>query len=326
MIAARNNSLQRAKKTVNDEFYTQLGDIENELRHYKQHLVGKTIYSNCDDPRVSRFFHYFSYNFEQLGLKKVIATCYKSQDLDLFSTGESERAVFLEYSGDRNSNKVPDIEEIKVQPLMGDGDFRSQESIELLKEADVVVTNPPFSLFGEFVQQLISHDKKFIIIGPQNNITHKEIFPLIMDNKMWLGNGFQAGNAYFSVPPGREYAAGVYDEKRGLVKFRNVAWFTNLDIQKRHEELVLYKKYSPAAYQKYDDFDAIEVSTLKDIPMDYAGIMGVPITFIEKYNPDQFEIVGNIGSYAPDGYSLASKIHINGKKLFKRIAIRHRKT
>ncbi|MSV82490.1 MAG: modification methylase, partial [Actinobacteria bacterium] len=187
---ASNSSLQEAKKAKRDEFYTQLPDIERELRHYKTHFEGKVVYCNCDDPRVSSFFHYFSYNFEKLGLKKLITTCYKSQDRDLFSQNDSESAVYLEYEGDRNLNNVPDVEEIGVKPLMGDGDFRSTECVELLKQADIVVTNPPFSLFREYVAQLMEHNKKFLIIGHQNAIKYKGIFPLIKDNRLWLGYGF----------------------------------------------------------------------------------------------------------------------------------------
>jgi hypothetical protein len=194
-----NTNLHKAKNNKKDEFYTQLSDIENELRHYKDHFKDKVVYCNCDDPRVSNFFHYFSYNFEHLGLKKLIATCYKNQDADLFSTNESEQAVYLEYTGDKNGNKVPDADEIGVKPLQGDGDFRSQESIELLKQADIVVTNPPFSLFREYVGQLIENDKKFIIVGHQNAITYKDIFKLIKDDKMWLGYGFKGGEDILSI-------------------------------------------------------------------------------------------------------------------------------
>ena len=185
-----------------DEFYTQLSDIERELKHYRKHFKGKVVYCNCDDPRISNFFHYFSYNFEKLGLKKLITTCYKSQQADLFSQNDSEHAIWLEYDGDKNGNMVPDPEEIGIKPLKGDGDFRSAESIELLKQADIVVTNPPFSLFREYVAQLMEYDKKFIIIGNLNAITYKEIFKLIKEDKLWLGYGFQAGNAYFGVPDG----------------------------------------------------------------------------------------------------------------------------
>lgn len=287
-----NKNLNKAKEAKKDEFYTQLEDINNELRHYREHFRGKTVLCNCDDPRVSNFFKYFAYNFEFLGLKKLIATCYKNQDVNLFSEGISEQAVYLIYEGDKNGNHIPDDEEIEVLPLKGDGDFRSPECIEFLKEADIVVTNPPFSLFREYVAQLIKYDKKFLIIGPYNAIKYKEIFPLIKSNKLWLGIGFNAGNAYFKVPEPGIYADGVYNEQTGLVKFRNCCWYTNLDHKKRHEELILYKTYSVEEYPTYANYDAIDVSKTAEIPCDFLGKMGVPITFMDKYNPDQFEIIG----------------------------------
>lgn len=288
-----NKNLNKAKEAKKDEFYTQLEDINNELKHYREHFRGKTVLCNCDDPRVSNFFTYFAYNFEFLGLKKLITTCYKNQNADLFSQGQCEKAVYLVYEGDKNGNHIPDAEEIGVLPLEGDGDFRSRECIELLKEADIVVTNPPFSLFREYVAQLIEYDKKFLIIGNQNAITYKEIFPLFQQNKLWLGYGFNAGNAYFSVPEtNMEYAAGVYDVNTKMVKFRNCHWFTNLETAKRHEDLILYKKYTPEEYPKYINYDAIEVGKTADIPCDFEGLMGVPITFLDKYSPDQFEIIG----------------------------------
>ena len=292
-MANKNANLHGAKSAKNDEFYTQISDIERELMHYKHHFRDKVVYCNCDDPSISNFFIYFALNFEELGLKKLITTCYKNQDADLFSQHESERAVYLEYTGDKNGNRKHDPEEIERISLQGDGDFRSRESIDLLKQADIVVTNPPFSLFREYVAQLVEYDKKFVIIGPRNAITYKEVFPLIMSNKIWLGNGFANGNAYFriSAEQTQNYAAGVYDANTGLVKFRNVCWFTNLDISKRHERLDLYKKYTPEEYPKYDNYDAINVDKTSDIPADYYGVMGVPITFLDKYNPDQFEIV-----------------------------------
>jgi len=245
-----NRNLHAAKNAKKDEFYTQLTDIENELRHYRYHFKNKVVYCNCDDPRVSNFFHYFSYNFEDLGLKKLITTCYQNQNRDLFSKHDSKRALHLEYHGDTNQNRTPDVDEIGVQFLKGDGDFRSPESIELLKQADIVVTNPPFSLFREYVVQLIEYNKQFVIIGAYNAITYKEIFPLIKKNKMWLGYGFRSGNAYFKTPYYKEFAKGIYNEETGLVKFRNVTWYTNLDIAKRHEDLILYKPYTPADKDK----------------------------------------------------------------------------
>jgi len=286
-----NKNLHKAKTNKKDEFYTQLSDIERELKHYKKHFKGKVVYCNCDDPRISNFFHYFSYNFEKLGLKKLTTTCYKNKNLDLFSQNEAEEAIYLEYNGDKNGNHVPDIEEIGIHHLKGDGDFRSEESIELLKEADIVVTNPPFSLFREYVAQLIEYDKKFIIVGHQNAITYKETFKLIKENKLWLGYGFKGGAGHFINKHYEDYATAG-DHQEGMIRVSGVVWFTNLDISKRHEDLILYKKYNDEEYPKYENYNAINVSKTKDIPMDYDGHMGVPITFLDKYSPEQFEIIG----------------------------------
>jgi hypothetical protein len=292
---ALNRNLHQAKNAKKDEFYTQLTDIENELKHYKAHFKNKVVYCNCDDPRMSNFFHYFSYNFEDLGLKKLITTCYQNQNRDLFSKHTSEQAIYLEYYGDKNNNKTPDVEEIGVQYLKGDGDFRSAESIALLQQADIVVTNPPFSLFREYVAQLIQYDKKFIILGNLNAITYKEIFPLIKKNKLWFGPSIHSGDREFGVPDNYPLKAAGYriDENgRKFIRVKGVRWFTNLDHNKRHEDLILYKTYSEEDYPKYDNYDAINVDKTKEIPMDYKGAMGVPITFLDKYNPEQFEILG----------------------------------
>lgn len=289
--SVQNTKLAQAKKNKKDEFYTQLSDIERELKHYRKHFKDKVVYCNCDDPRVSNFFHYFSYKFEQLGLKKLIATCYKSQDIDLFSRNDSERAIMLEYDGDKNGNNIPDVDEIGIHYLQGDGDFRSDECIEILKQADIVVTNPPFSLFREYVSQLIKFDKKFVIVGHQNATKYKEIFPLIRDNKMWLGFGFKGGAGHFINKHYEDYATAT-DRREGMIRVSGVHWFTNLDINKRHEDLILYKNYIPEEYLKYENLDAINVDKTKDIPFDYPGMIGVPITFMDKYNPSQFEIVG----------------------------------
>ena len=288
---SQNSNLHQAKSSKKDEFYTQLADIERELKHYKKHFKDKVIYCNCDDPRISNFFHYFSYNFEKLGLKKLITTCYRNQDIDLFSQNDKEEAIYLEYEGDKNGNHIPDLEEIGVKSLKGDGDFRSEESIELLKQADIVITNPPFSLFREYVAQLVEYDKKFIIVGHQNAISYKEIFKLIKDNQMWLGYGFKGGAAHFINKHYEDYATAG-DHQEGMIRVSGVVWFSNLDITKRHEDLILYKQYNEEEYPTYENFDAINVNKTKDIPMDYKGYMGVPITFLDKYNPDQFEIVG----------------------------------
>lgn len=325
---ASNKNLHKAKKGKNDEFYTQLSDIEKELRHYKTHFKDKVVFCNCDDPRVSNFFHYFSYNFENLGLKKLITTCYKNQDMDLFSQNNSERAIYLEYNGDKNGDKIPNAEEIGIHYLSGDGDFRSPESIELLKQADIVVTNPPFSLFSEYVAQLIHYDKKFLIIGHQNSITYKDIFKLIKENKLWLGFGFNRNMAHFINKHYVDYASDL-DHKDGMIRVSGVQWFTNMDISKRHEELVLYKKYSPEEYLQYDNYNAIEVGKTQDIPLDYNGCMGVPITFLNKYNPDQFEILGCSYSYGePIGYHKAGSgynVSVNGVEIYKRLFIRNKK-
>lgn len=318
---AKNSQLNSAKNAKKDEFYTQLSDVENELKHYKKHFQGKTVLCNCDDPRVSNFFHYFAYNFEHLGLKRLITTCYKNQDRDLFSQNDSERAIWLEYFGDKNGNRVPDAEEIGIHYFNGDGDFRSDECIELLKQADIVVTNPPFSLFREYVAQLVEYGKKFVVVGHQNAIKYKEIFPLIVQNKLWLGYGFKGGAAHFFSKYQDNATAG--DHREGMIRVSGVVWFTNLDLPKRHERLVLYKKYSEEEYPHYDNYDAIEVGKTELIPEDFDGVMGVPITFLNKYNPEQFEIVGEFNHGCDSEYDLAKPI-LNGKELYPRIAIRRR--
>lgn len=298
-MATKNSNLHTAKKMKNDEFYTQLTDIEQELKYYKEHFRNKVVYCNCDDPIESNFFKYFSLNFEHLGLKKLITTGYK----------ENGKGVVYIYEGDKNGNRMPDLEEIEVKELQGNGDFRSQECLEFLKESDIVVTNPPFSLFREYVAQLIEYGKQFLIIGSQNAITYKEIFPLIKDNKLWLGVNLVKE---FIQPNGE------------IKKFGNICWFTNLDHKKRNYPLDLYMKYSNEDYKKYDNYDAIEVSKTCEIPMDYEGVMGVPITFLDKYNPEQFEILGIANSARWIGDFPCYTI-INGKKIYNRILIRHKK-
>ena len=286
-----NERFDNAKKNKNDEFYTRLEDIEKELNHYKECFKGKTIFCNCDDPRISNFFKYFALNFNEFGLKKIISTCYKNQDVDLFTQNDCEKAVYIEYMGNPNDPTSTDFSTIEVKELKGDGDFRSQECIELLKQSDIVVTNPPFSLFREYVAQLIKYDKKFIIVGHQNAISYKEIFSLIKDNKLWLGYGFKGGAAHFINTHYEDYASAS-DHKEGMIRVSGVVWFTNIDIKKRHEELVMYKTYNPEEFPKYENYEAINVDKSTDIPMDYDGVIGVPITFLDKYSPDQFEIVG----------------------------------
>jgi hypothetical protein len=329
--SSNNKNLQSAKNSKKDEFYTQLSDIEKELKHYKKYFKDKVVYCNCDDPRVSNFFHFFSYNFERLGLKKLIATCYKSQDIDLFSTNKSEKAIYLEYNGDKNQNNIPDINEIGINYLKGDGDFRSLESIELLKQSDIVVTNPPFSLFREYVSQLIDYDKKFIIIGSQNSISYKEIFNLIKANKLWLGyNSVKR----FTMPENQEHNSIVIENGTRYAVFGNICWYTNLDTSKRHEDIVLYKNYTPEEYPFFDNYNAINVEKVKDIPCDYDGLMGVPITFLDKYNPNQFTIVGsdydvkegNLPEVVKSGWTgKTDRAYMNGKRMYSRLLIKHKK-
>ena len=335
-----NSNLGRAKKQKKDEFYTRLEDIERELAHYKQHFRDKTVLCNCDDPRISNFFHYFSYQFETLGLKRLITTCYKNQERDLFSQNDSERAIWLEYTGDKNGNRVPDPEEIGIRYLKGDGDFRSEECIELLKQADIIVTNPPFSLFREYVAQLVKYDKKFLIIGNVNAVKYKEIFPLIQTNKLWMGVSIHSGDREFGVPDDYPlYAASYRVDENGkkFIRVKGVRWFTNLDYSSRHDEMILWKEYTPEEYPTYLNFDAIEVNKTSEIPKDYDGKMGAPITFLDKYNPDQFEIVGQsltLADMKPIRERLGRNdggptfyIERDGKlmRLYDRIVIRRRK-
>ncbi len=321
----KNGNLHKAKDSKKDEFYTQLSDIERELGHYKEHFKGKVVFCNCDDPEESHFWNYFALNFEFLKLKKVIATHF----------GNGKPAYKLEIVRDiNNDGKINKLDTIKT-PLKQNGDFRSPECIEILKEADIVVTNPPFSLFREYVAQLIEYNKKFLIIGSLNAISYKEIFKLIKENKLWSGYGFNGGNAYFKTKYAKEFANGVYDKVTGLVKFRNIIWLTNLEIGKRHEELILYKTYkgNEKDYQKYDNYTAINVDKTKDIPVDYKVIMGVPITFINKYNPDQFEILGMASSagYNKEVVGIPFKGEkdarplINGKNTYARVFIKSKK-
>ena len=344
VIAHRLGSARSAKA---DEFYTRLPDIEREVKHYKKHFEGRTVYCNADDPRISNFFHFFSHNFERYGLKKLITTCYQSTERDLFSRYDSDTAIYLEYAGDKNNNRVPDVDEIGVHSLEADGDFRSPECVELLKAADIVVTNPPFSLFREFVMQLIEHDKKFLILGNKNSVTYSEIFPLFQDGRMWIGHTPMGTEMIFDVTEefgrklvesGRQRKYTIVD---GVVKGRSQAcWFTNMDFAKRHEDLILYRTYNPSDYPKYDNYDAIEVSSVSDIPMDYDGLMGVPISFLDKHNPEQFEIVGSFNAGAHGEALGAAKTEIvsggkvsmwngpvvNREPKYKRIIIRSKQS
>ena len=325
---AGNTSLHQANKAKNDEFYTQLSDIEREMAHYKDFFEGKTVFCNCDDPYESNFFKYFALNFNHLKLKRLICTCYDSspivgEQLSFFPDKRPYKIEIKEVK-DENGDGAVDLADVEYLlkskknhlTRLKNGDFRSEECVELLKQCDVVVTNPPFSLFREYVAQLVEYQKKFIIIGNQNAITYKEIFPLLKDNKMWLGYGFK-GNVGFFASPYEDYAVST-QHKEGFIRISGVMWFTNVDIDKRHEEMILYKSYNSYEYPKYDNFDAINVNKTTDIPYDYYGYMGVPITFLDKYNPQQFEIVrfrkGN------DDKDLS----INGKCPYFRIIIKRR--
>ena len=333
---AGNSDLNSAKSAKKDEFYTQLTDIEKELRHYRQHFQGKTVLCNCDDPFESNFFKYFVLNFNRLGLKKVIATCYTGSPIanrqlslfDILSDKEENKetpykavvTTVYDKTGDGGVDML-DVAELfksgenELTELEGDGDFRSPECLALMKEADIVVTNPPFSLFREYVAALVEHNKKFIIIGNLNAVKYKEIFPLFMENKIWLGASIHSGDRAFYVPddyPLEAAGCGVDEETgRKFIRVKGVRWFTNLDIKQRHEEMILVKKYSPDIYPQYTNFDAIDVNSVADIPCDYAGLMGVPINILDSYNPDQFELLGT--STGELGSSIGVKPNYRGR-------------
>lgn len=363
---AGNKTLSNAKDAKNDEFYTQLEDIEKELKHYREHFNGKTVFCNCDDPYESNFFKYFAMNFNQLGLKKLIATCYNGSPIqgnelllqfDLDAPDEPRKVahkIEITEVKDANGDGAVDLSDVRyllqndknvISILKGNGDFRSPECVELLKEADIVVTNPPFSLFREYVAQLVKYEKKFIVLGNMNALTYREIFPLFKENKIWIGYGFNLSMVFKTTYPNmleanRKYVISKgYDPDKNYVKTPAIAWFTNIDIQKRHEDLILYKSYNPEEYPKYDNYDAIEVSKTAEIPCDYDGVMGVPITFLDKYNPEQFELIwqacGNSYANAPKevleevkfnpniryGGGLGAPV-LNGKATYARILIR----
>lgn len=353
-----NSSLHKAKKAKNDEFYTQYSDIEREINAYLDYnpnvFENKTVLLPCDDPEWSNFTKYFAQNFEKLKLKKLISTSYAADSkpseipyqLTLFETNSpkydekktrSRGKVFV-LERDINKDKKINIDDLEFDYLDGDGDFRSDEIKKLRDEADIIVTNPPFSLLREFLAWLVEGDKQFCLIGTMNAITYKEIFPLIRDNRMWLGNGFSHGNAYFSIPKSaaKDYANGVYDSCTGLVKFRNCCWYTNLDHGRRHQPLPLmtmsdnikfsrHKEVKGHEYKKYDNYDAIEVPYTDAIPSDYDGIMGVPISFLDKHCPEQFDIKGCSYDYGrPEGWpnSINMSTTINGKSTYKRLLIK----
>lgn len=371
-----NTALDRAKKAKADEFYTQLVDIEAELRHYKEQLKGKIILCNCDDPFESNFFKYFALNFNFLGLKRLTATCYSDspiawEQLSLFDieslrdkTVNTRQPYKIEITeiDDENADGAIDLTDVQyllkhknnaLTLLNGDGDFRSVECAKLLKEADIVVTNPPFSLFREFVAQLADYQKSYIIIGNQNAITYKEVFPLIKENRLWLGQSIHSGDREFRVPDSYPLDAASFrvdDDGNKYIRVKGVRWFTNLDVPIRHEALTPYKQYNPNEYPHYDNYDAIEVSKTVEIPYDYDGVMGVPITFLDKYNPEQFEILGMCENL--DLYGLKTRLYtaqecrdryyelfgkkgvydlnaagvINGRKVYQRLLIKRKGT
>ena len=325
-----NKNLTAAKTAKKDEFYTQLSDIEMELQHYWQHFYDKVVLCNCDDPYESNFFKYFALHFNHLGLKKLICTCYngspiQGDELSLPFDFEDEEPkkiahkVVITEVKDLNGDGAVDLSDVRillqndknVLSTLETGDFRSKECIELLKEADIVVTNPPFSLFREYIAQLMEYEKKFLIIGNVNAITYKEVFPLFMNNKVWFGPSISSGDRKFNVPvdyPLNAAGCGIDTDGKRYIRVKGVRWFTNLDHKKRHEELDLVCRYSPEEYPTYDNYDAIEVGKTADIPYDYQYAIGVPITFIDKYNPDQFEIIGMAKRGAGDP-ALKSKVY-----------------
>lgn len=348
-MAYKNSTLVAAKAGKKDEFYTQLSDIEKELVHYREYFRDKVVFCNCDDPYESNFFKYFALNFNALGLKKLIATCYDGspiaqQELQLFPDEENKpkkKAYKVEISEvpDLDGNGATDLTDVQLllkssnhnvkAELKENGDFRSHECVELLKQADIVVTNPPFSLFREYIAQLIKFGKKFLIIGNQNAVTYKEIFPLIMDNKLWFGASIHSGDREFRVPDSYPLnAAGQRIDEKGVkyIRVKGVRWFTNIDYPQRHEDLILIKHYSPEEYPHYDNYDAINVNVTNDIPCDYDKIMGVPLTFLDKYSPDQFEIIDYMASHGkfPKGIPHEAP-YLNGKWLYNRILIRNKK-
>ena len=355
MAKSLNTNLHRAAKVKNDEFYTQYNDIEKEVAAYIEYdpdvFKGKTILLPCDDPEWSNFTKFFAQNFKKFGLKKLISTSYAADSKNynsgyqptLFETSDPQYdknkttkhgKIFI-LTRDKTGDGKINVDDLEWQYLEGDGDFRSEEIKKLREEADIIVTNPPFSLFREFLAWIVGAKKQFLIIGNMNVITYKEVFPLIKDNKMWLGKGFHAGNAYFSTPFAKEYAEGVYNPETGLVKFRNCCWFTNLDHGRRHQYLSLmtmadnlkYSKHKEIKgkkfYDNYDNYDAIEVPFTDAIPSDYDSVMGVPVSFLDKYNPEQFEIIG-IDRYVEDNPNYGKRFMINGKEIYARILVKNK--
>ena len=318
-----NDYLRKAKKNKNDEFYTQLEDIEKELEYYKKHFKGKVVYCNCDDPTISNFYKFFAKNFKVLGLKKLIASCYVESDFNLFNFDlKTSNGFYYVYSGMPEEELIPTLDNVTF--FNGDGDFRSKDCLELLKQSDIIVTNPPFSLFREFLAQIVDFGKSFLIIGNINAITYKETFKLIGENKIWMGVHMGRGISGFIVPKhyelyGTETRINEYGER--IISPNNCLWLTNLDIQKRHRDIELTKNYegNESFYPTYDNYNGINVNKTIDIPYDYKGVIGVPITFLHKYSPEQFEIVGF--RKGNDGKDLS----VNGKSTYFRILIRNKK-
>lgn len=313
---ATNKLLQKAKKSKSDEFYTQLCDIESELQHYTNCFVDKVVYCNCDNPQISNFFRYFKDNFQRLGLRKLIASCFCDAEMDHSNANYIQKAYYCEYEGDNIPMKIGNFE--------GNGDFRSAECVELLQQADVVVTNPPFSLFREFVTQIVHYGKQFLVIGNINAITYKEIFDLIQNDKAWLGVNLGRGISGFIVPEHYQLygtEVKINEEGQRIISTNGCLWLTNLEINQRHKDITLKMEYNgnEDKYPKYDNCDGINVNRTQDIPKDYAGLMGVPITFLHKYNPEQFEIVKF--RKGDDGKDL----RINGKCPYFRILIRNKR-
>lgn len=346
-VVAGNSNLNNSARNKQDEFYTQLSLIESELRYYKGCFKDKVVFCNCDDPYESNFFKYFAMNFNSLGLRKLIATCYATspivytqlnifnEQLSISLEGDSKKPykIEIEEVTDENGDGRVDLFDVEyllknrknaLTLLQGDGDFRSHECIELLKQADMVVTNPPFSLFRDYIAQLIEFEKEFLIIGNLNAVKYKEILPLFMKDKIWIGNN--SGHYWFKVPDSYEEKATDFkidEEGQKWRRMGNICWFTNIDIEKRHEDMTLFRTYSSSEYPKYDNYDAIEVGMTADIPFDYYGVMGVPITFMTRHNPDQFEIIGVLNSGSGNEYDYAKAI-LHGKQLYARILIRRK--
>ena len=328
-MATKNANLHGAKRAKNDEFYTRIQDVEAELYHYRPHFKDKVVYLNCDDPRWSAFWRFFCLQFSVLGLKGLIATHYTGV------TEPGEPSFMIEAKRGRDDTMPGGWVDPKTggvqTPLEGDGDFRSPECVELLKRSDIVVTNPPFSLFREYIGQLMEYDKEFVVMANKNSITYKEVWPYIHSGNLWVGATSLNGGRWMILPSDIEVESDkvkLDSDGNRILNVAGVCWFTNLDHHKRHEELITWKKYSPEEFPHYDNYDAIEVSQVKHIPADYDGIMGVPITFLDKWNPEQFEFLGASDNGAvPEDLKLPhfkrhNEPYVDGRKVYKRLFIR----